>query len=212
MTASYTFKRLPCLVLQCFLLLVLGCSTQEEKDASNVTTGSTNCPPEGREKTTAKRVLNSREQALNAKKNAGPTYPTSISPTYLNLSEILNAPRHNDEDDFTEGVFVWTEGYMVQTEEQGGESCNCYEADKSAKTGDVHIYFSTSPDAEEPGCIVVEITPAYKKQHPDYEKQLVYNKKVKIYGYLLYDYTHNKNSVNMCKTCGKNVWSRYNSS
>lgn len=177
--------------------LIYGCTGNTQTNSE--------CPPEGKEKPNAKRQLNKKEKELNVLKN----YDVEINNSnavFWNLDNILNSPRHDDENEFNNGRYVYAEGYIIDTEEQGPESCNCHNGDADLRTGDVHIYFSNNTDAEKSECIVVEVTPKYKKLHPNYETQLIKNKKIKIYGYLLYDYIHERNSVNKCKTCGKNVW------
>lgn len=159
----------------------------------------------GREKNTSGRKLSDREIGLNTFKNKKPESPDA-RPVTLSLEDIINAPKHEDETEYTDGQYVKTTGYIVKYEEEGGESCNCYMADKSSKTGDVHIYLGLKPDADEKQCIIVEITPAFKKLHPAYEKSIQPGSKVNIFGFMLYDYMHEKNAINSCRSCGGNVW------
>lgn len=81
-------------------------------------------------------------------------------------------------------------GFIVDFKEEGKETSNCGKATIKKKDGDVHIYFGLVPDAAKRNCKVVEITPAFKKLHPDYETLLKKGSKVKAYGYLIYDYLH----------------------
>jgi len=74
-------------------------------------------------------------------------------------------------------------------------------ARKSKKDGDVHMYLGLKQNALKKNCIVVEITPAFKKKHPDYAALLTKNAMVKITGFLLYDFIHEKDAVTTCASC-----------
>lgn len=63
---------------------------------------------------------------------------------------------------------MYTEGYLINAILEGGESCNCGKADADLKTGDVHMYVGLTKTAKLKDCIVVEITPAFKKKYSNY--------------------------------------------
>ncbi len=155
------------------------------------------CPPEGSAK-------NPKEQALNVEKNK-PILATRMLPKKIALNRIIKKVNKPDHDKFTEGDYVSVTGYIVDFKEEGGESCNCGKAEKSKKTGDVHINFGLVPDAAKKNCMIVEITPSFKKSHPDYETLLQKGGKVTITGYLLYDFLHEASSLSTCTSCA-NAW------
>ncbi len=164
------------------------------------------CPPEGRAKPGSTRKLTAREKALNEGKNRSVTDNPSMPPVELDLTRILHAPTHWEKEDFTEGTYVSATCYVVKYTEEGPESCNCYEAEKDAHDGDVHIFIADNPEASKDECMVAEITPAFKTLHPDYARMLQAGEKVTISGYLLYDYMHERNSKNSCTNCDNQVW------
>lgn len=141
------------------------------------------------------------KKKLNVFKNAGVTVSASRTPETLPLKNLLPSGKRKDRNLYLDGAYVVTEGYLVSFEEEGGESCNCQKAKKSKKNGDVHMYVGLKKDALKKNCIVVEITPAFKKKHPDYATMLEENSKVRITGFLLYDFIHEKDAINTCSSC-----------
>jgi len=148
--------------------------------------------------------VGSRRGNLNELKNHA-AVPPADSAQDLELSSLLATPHGEDSDRFKNGTYVYTEGYLVSHKEEGAESCNCKEATAEQKNGDVHIYIGQSPDAPKSDCIIVEITPAFKRLHLDYNNLLIAGEHVRITGYLLYDFEHVSNAVNTCKKC-TSVW------
>jgi len=144
-------------------------------------------------------------QALNKGKNKSVKIPETWTIQPLPLNMLINSTKKNDANLYQNGAYVYTDGYLISAEEEGPESCNCNKAIKAKKNGDVHIYLGLAPNAVNKKCIIVEITPAYKKVHPDYAEALVKNKKVRVEGLLLFDFDHKGNTVNTCQSCG-NVW------
>lgn len=144
------------------------------------------------------------DRALNKGKNKSVTVPSSTL-QHLPLNMLITTSKKNDENRYQNGAYVYTEGYLVSYEEQGPESCNCNKASKAQKNGDVHIYLGLIPNAPKKNCIVVEITPKYKKVHPNYGDVLLPKTRVRVEGYLLFDFEHKGNAVNTCQSCG-NVW------
>ena len=68
------------------------------------------------------------------------------------------------------------------------------------------MYIGLVPDAPIKNCMVVEITPSWKKTHKAYNIKALVGKRVSITGYLMYDDMHNANAVNSCDNNCKNVW------
>ena len=155
------------------------------------------CPPEGSATT-------ERLQALNILKNKPAERPTT-EPAEWHIEQVINAEPHDDKHDFKNGELAQLKGYLVSFKEEGPESCNCKLGNAREKTGDVHMYIGLAPDAPKNECVVVEITPAFKKLHPDYEKYLQNNTPITVTGYLLYDVEHTSQAANTCKSCGS-VW------
>jgi hypothetical protein len=161
-------------------------------------TFSQDCPKSG----SAKR---DKEKKLNIAKNKSVTVSSSKIPVFIPLDSLVTTVKQEDEDWFENGTYVYTEGYLINAIEEGGESCNCEEGNASQKTGDVHMYLGLTKAAKTKNCLVVEITPAFKKKYPDYEKYLTLKKKIRVTGYLLYDFIHRKDALMTCKKCTK-IW------
>jgi hypothetical protein len=147
----------------------------------------------------------SKGKKLNIYKNQSAKIDEDKDAEELALNKLITSKNKDDSKNWMEGAYVVTEGYLISFEEEGGESCNCGLADAQDKTGDVHIYVGLVKNAPKSKCIIVEITPAYKKLHSDYETSLEKNRKIRITGYLLYDYKHAANAGTVCKVC-TNVW------
>ena len=157
------------------------------------------CPPEGDATTNAKKEL-------NKKKNMGVEISDDQEAEELPLRNLLpSRKRKNDKSLWREGAYVVMDGYLVDFEEQGPESCNCNEALKSKKTGDVHMFLGLVPAAAKKNCLVIEITPAFKKKFSDYEDILIKNAKIRVWGYLFYDYPHEKDAFTTCDAC-THIW------
>jgi hypothetical protein len=144
-----------------------------------------------------------KAKQLNIAKNKGVT--SSKVPVFLSLDSMITTTKQDDKDWFTIGDYVVTEGFLINAIEEGAESCNCEDADATLKNGDVHMYLGLTKNAKPKNCIIIEITPAFKKKHPDYEKFLVLKKKIRVTGFLLYDYIHRKDALMTCTNCGK-IW------
>ena len=146
-----------------------------------------------------------KAKQLNIAKNKTVTVSSTKTPTALSLASMITNTKEDDKDWFTTGDYIVTEGFLINAIEEGGESCNCEDADATLKNGDVHMYLGLTKNAKAKNCIIIEITPAFKKKHPDYEKFLVLKKKIRVTGFLLYDYIHRKDALMTCTNCGK-IW------
>ena len=158
------------------------------------------CPKSGNSKTLEKKNL-------NILKNASVTVNSSLQPEILPLRNLITSKKRKDRNLYADGAYVITEGYLISFEEEGPEACNCGKAKKSLKNGDVHMYLGLKKNAKKIDCIVVEITPSFKKKHPDYETMMGKNIKVRITGYLLYDFIHEPQAINNCTSCA-GAWRR----
>ncbi|MBL0180987.1 MAG: hypothetical protein IPP96_01365 [Chitinophagaceae bacterium] len=147
------------------------------------------------------------KKKLNTLKNAGVTVSGSRTPESLPLKNLLPSRKRADRNLYADGAYVVTEGWLISFEEEGPEACNCNKAKKSLKNGDVHMYLGLKKNALKKDCIVVEITPAFKKKHPDYADMLEENIQVRITGFLLYDFIHEKDAINTCNSCA-GAWRR----
>jgi len=140
------------------------------------------------------------KKQLNVFKNTGMGTGSRV-PELLPLRNLLPSVKRKDRNLFMNGAYVSTEGILVSFEEEGPESCNCQLATKREKDGDVHMYLGLKDNAAKKNCIVVEITPAFKKKHPQYADLLHANSKVRITGFLLYDFIHEKDALATCTHC-----------
>ena len=158
------------------------------------------CPKYGNSTTPEKRKLNTL-------KNAGVNVSASRVLEFVPLKNLLPSKKRKDRNLYADGAYVYTEGYLISFEEEGPEACNCDKAKKSLKNGDVHMYIGLKKNALKKNCIVVEITPAFKKKNPDYADLLEENTMVRITGFLLYDFIHEKDAINTCSSC-TGAWRR----
>jgi len=145
-----------------------------------------------------------KEQDLNRQKNKSSRVPR-FAAGKLPLRQIITSTKEDDDDKYWPGSYIFTEGYLVAFEEQGPESSNCKESTKTDKNGDVHMFIGLVPNAVKRNCMIVEVTPSFKQLHPNYDFSTMKKQKVRVYGYLMYDFEHTGNSVNYCKSC-RLVW------
>lgn len=149
--------------------------------------------------------ISKEKKAFNTKKNKPITVAHDRVAEFLPLKNLLPSRRRIDKDLWFEGAYVYTEGYLTSADEQGPESCNCKQASIKNKNGDVHMYLSMTAGALKKNSLVVEMTPAFKKKYPEYRDNLILYNKVRVYGFLFYDYDHENASFTTCTKCG-NIW------
>ncbi|HXM36187.1 MAG TPA: hypothetical protein VN920_13425 [Pyrinomonadaceae bacterium] len=92
-----------------------------------------------------------------------------------------------------EGLPLTVEGYVAGSRQEGPESTNCHGADASFR--DFHIWLTKRPGEDRTNAIVVEMTPALRAQHRNWEteqlgKIMSARQKVRISGWLLLDPDH----------------------
>ena len=183
------------------LILLIACVTFSSQTFGQAThkkkktPTADNCPPEGS-------ATDDKHKTLNIHKNASTEAPSG-TPDNWDIESVIGAPKHEDSTDFTVGSYVALKGFLVSFQEEGGESCNCGLAVAAEKTGDVHMYIGLTAGAPKTECVIVEITPDFKRLHPDYEQMLNAKTQVTVSGYLLYDIEHTAQSMNTCKSCTK---------
>jgi len=166
-------------------------------------TGQEPCPEWGS-------ATSQKHKDLNIAKNRSISIDSSQIADFVPLASMISYTKKDDSDWFHNGEYVVTEGYLINAIEEGAESCNCNHAKKSLKNGDVHMYLGRSKSSKIKNCIIIEITPAFKNDNPDYEKYLILKKKIRVTGYLLYDFIHRKDALMTCNNCTdiwrKNSW------
>ena len=82
-------------------------------------------------------------------------------------------------------------GYLIHAKESGPESCNGY----SDSLRDYHLWLSDAPTDEKSSGVVVEITPRWKRVHPEwrlhtFERLAQAHAHVRISGWLMWDEEH----------------------
>ena len=151
------------------------------------------CPVEGTAKT-------DKDKIANRYKNRDIENADEIDTT-ITLIKML-APGE-DSKRFNPDSFVKITGYIVEVKPGGIESCNCLSTDDQLQ--DKHIYVGLTPNAAKSNCIIVEVTPKWKKLNPNFNFKLFIGKKVNIYGYIFFDAEHKGNARNTCDHCA-NIW------
>ena len=151
------------------------------------------CPVEGAGK-------NDKDKAANKLKNREVVANKTIN-TKVTLQAVL--VKGEDSQRFNQNDYVVINGYCVEVKQGGQESCNC--ESKIDSLQDNHIYIGLTPNAKKEDCMIVEITPRFKKLNPGFNLKTFVGKKINIYGYLFYDAEHKGNAKNTCKVC-TNVW------
>lgn len=153
--------------------------------------GSTvSCGPHGSETDTK-----SKDYTMNPKKNR---YDTPSAPDFnnnLSLSDLIGP--NAKQGAFTEGQAIVIEGYVDTVKAGEMESCNC--DTKDADFLDTHIELvPTKGDHNSHDILIVEVTPRMRMiQHnngiywsTDTLKKTLYHHKVRITGWLMYDWAH----------------------
>jgi hypothetical protein len=161
------------------------------------------CPAVGRTKDGNE--PSAKIQCLNRLKNR------TGAPDDINAGITFN-DLYNSKDNpylFNEKQGASITGYLVEAITSKGESCNCYTDDPDLR--DIHIYLSPIPEiANKKDCIIVEITAVGKHNHVDWHLSYfnsLKGHKVKVTGYLLYDFEHRGNSYEYNPE-GPHLWRR----
>jgi hypothetical protein len=86
---------------------------------------------------------------------------------------------------------VQAEGYLIDVQKQGPETCNCHSVDQV----DYHVWLTDDPSKDRTQAVVVEASPRVRSYHPAWTitniRKIVNNKqKVRISGWLMMDPEH----------------------
>jgi hypothetical protein len=162
-------------------------STRVISEAHIARASAGSCPMQGKNKQgnppAAKLV------ALNLLKNRNSVPQGADLDAAVSLSQLLNS--HDDANVFDEHQAATITGVLFDVRQEKGESCNCYSTD--SKEWDFHIYIGNSNAKSIFDCAVVEMTPYSRAIHPEWTLDFVKGlkgKKVKVTGWLLYDFEH----------------------
>jgi len=161
--------------------------------------GQKDCPPEGKPnpKKGSKAVLKPREKNLNRHKNRESVPQASDIDNSVTLQGMYDS---KDDSIFNSDKGVALIGYIFRAADIGMESCNCYTEDKSKYS--VNVYISKDPITKQTKtseCMVAVITPYSKTLNTnwtaDYITDKLIGKRVKLTGWLIYDYVKSNESV-----------------
>jgi hypothetical protein len=172
-----------------------------------------NCPPGGKDSHGV--PLTGSDAAFNRRKNRSieEPDPLEVKAKTIHIADLQYGGTHavKDRDRWKEGTFVEIDdAYLIEPHPGGKETCNCFAKDPQDR--DIHINLGSKKDLTVKNnnvYVIVEITPKYKHKHEDYQQKLaeLTGRKVKVRGYLFYDWEHERNSTNYCQTCsGVGVW------
>lgn len=161
--------------------------------------GKKDCPADGKPnpKKGKKAQLKPREKELNRHINRDtPPQPSDFDNT-VGIEDMYNS---KDDSIFSENKAATIVGYLFRAVSTGKASCNCYTEDQSKYS--INLYISPTPinnDTRTADCIVAVITPYSKGLNADWTDEKIMDKmgsqKVKVSGWLLYDYLHGSGSI-----------------
>jgi hypothetical protein len=149
---------------------------------------TTKCPPEGKTNSGTIRYVNWLRNR-------------DITPAKVDSTIALDTLLKGGPDDtarFSPNKYVTITGWVVEAEDEGPESCNCFSKD-SSQWG-IQIYLATSLDAWKDSIMVVELTPKYRAIH-HFTSEGLFEEKIRVTGYLMFNYEAKKFSLNACKKC-----------
>ncbi len=97
----------------------------------------------------------------------------------------------NNQLEQYESQGVRVTGYLVAAKESGPESCNGH----SDSLRDYHLWITSSPDVNKNTGVIVEMTPYWKEQFPEWRLRYIQalvrnNAKVRISGWVMWDQEH----------------------
>jgi hypothetical protein len=161
--------------------------------------GKKECPPEGKAnpKKGKHAELKPREKNLNIHINRDNAPQSSDFDKGVTIKGMYDS---KDDSIFNEDKAAAIEGYVLKASNNSMESCNCFTEDKSEYS--FNVYISMTPLTKETrgaDCIVAVITPYSRTLHSewtaDYFNYKMIGKKVKISGWLIFDFLHGSLSV-----------------
>ena len=157
------------------------------------------CPAEGKPnpKKGKEAKLKPRERNLNIHINRETAPQPSDFDNGITFQRMYDS---KDDSIFDEDKAVTLTGYIYKATEVGMESCNCYTEDKTKYS--TNIYISDKPidkDTRLGDCIVVNVTPYSRTINKDWTTDNVtfkmIGKKVKVSGWLIYNYLQGNRSI-----------------
>jgi hypothetical protein len=160
------------------------------------------CPLQGSAKSDRLRELNKLKNRSNFP--VGEDFDTSVT-----LERMLEDG--NDEDRWDASKAAAITGYVKKVKSGDHETCNCEAEDDSQH--DTHIEIVTyNGDKDKAEKVIVEITPRIRdmmrEKGIDWStaelRRSILNKKVRVEGWLLFDFEHEAQSANTGH--GKNIW------
>jgi len=133
---------------------------------------------------------NTRKGKLNVNKNRHTVPAADEIDTKVTISEMLSSK--DDATLFSENKAATITGYLFDALPEGPESCNCKSSDVAKH--DIHVFIAPHKNTTSTAqCVVVEITPWVKLQHPEWTADYLKankGKEVTITGWLLFDWEH----------------------
>lgn len=149
--------------------------------------GSQDCPKTGD-------AMDAKRKETNVKKNRDANPSASDIDASVTIFKMLNS--QDDENAFDENKAGMITGYLLKAKDEGPESCNCHS--DNPVNHDIHIFIAPNKNSNNAAeCVVVEITPWVKRQHPDWTSEYlnsIKGHKIQITGWLFDDWEHKMQS------------------
>jgi len=161
--------------------------------------GQKDCPAEGKPnpKKGKNAVLKPREKELNRHKNRESLPQSSDFDNNVSIQGMYDS---KDDSIYNENKAANLIGYVFRAVTTGMESCNCYTEDKSKYS--VNVYISKDPITKQTKtseCIVAVVTPYSISLNKDWTSDNINDKlvgkRVKVSGWLIFDYLKSNESV-----------------
>ncbi|MGP8217558.1 MAG: hypothetical protein ACLQQ4_18460 [Bacteroidia bacterium] len=156
------------------------------------------CPPEGK-------TLSNITERVNIMKNRDIKEGT-VNPNIVIDSILKGMPE--DTGRYSPSDFATVTGYVLDVDDAGAESCNCFSWDDSKHN--IILYIGHSIYSGKDSVFVVEITAKYRAAHPEFNTDGLFGKKVTLSGYMMYNFDMKKMALNAYKrshaTNRKTAW------
>ena len=152
---------------------------------------STVCPLEGR-------TPNDMARKVNLLKNRDVVAGT-VNPAIALDSILKGGPE--DTGKFKTTDYATVTGYVMEAEDLGPESCNCFSNDSSKQN--LRIYLGQSVNSWKDSVFVIEVTAKYKQQHPQLNGDALIGQQITVTGMMMYNFEAKKLALNANKTSRK---------
>ncbi|HTA84215.1 MAG TPA: hypothetical protein VK783_14820 [Bacteroidia bacterium] len=152
---------------------------------------STVCPLEGR-------TPNDMARKVNLLKNRDVAAGT-VNPAITLDSILRGGPEDTGRYKITD--YATITGYVMEAEDIGPESCNCFSTDSSKQN--LRIYVGQSVNSWKDSVFVVEVTAKYKQQHPQLNGDALIGQQITVTGMMMYNFEAKKFTLNGNKTSRK---------